>query len=168
MHFPHRIADQFAANGYFVVMPDLFHGDPVPLNRPESYDLSKWLNGPPGHLPDRVDPVIRSVLKTMRMDYNCSRIGGVGYCFGAKYVVRNLGPRGALDAGYICTPSMIEEDELLAITKPLTIAAAEKDPVFPQDKRILSENILQYHLNVPYQITLYGAVEHGFGVQGRH
>lgn len=28
------VADQFAANGYFVVMPDQFHGDPVPLNRP--------------------------------------------------------------------------------------------------------------------------------------
>ncbi|KAI9772100.1 MAG: hypothetical protein M1840_001388 [Geoglossum simile] len=25
------IADQFAANGYFVVMPDLFRGDPVKL-----------------------------------------------------------------------------------------------------------------------------------------
>ena len=39
------IADQFAANGYLVVMPDLFGGDPIPLNRPDSFDLMKWLNG---------------------------------------------------------------------------------------------------------------------------
>jgi dienelactone hydrolase len=39
------IADQFAANGYLVVMPDLFGGDPIPLNRPDGFDLMKWLNG---------------------------------------------------------------------------------------------------------------------------
>ncbi len=144
-------------------MPDLFHGDPVPLNRPGDYDLQKWVTGPPGHLPDRVDPVIEKTLKAMRKTYGCERIGGVGYCFGAKYVVRNLGPRGALDVGYICTPSMIEETELRAITGPLSIAAAELDPVFPQEKRILSENILREELKVPYQVNLYGDVEHGFG-----
>ncbi|KAJ5605899.1 Hydrolase tropI [Penicillium lagena] len=41
------IADQLAANGLFVVMPDLFHGDPVPLNRPAGFDIMAWLNGPP-------------------------------------------------------------------------------------------------------------------------
>ncbi|KAJ5788101.1 hypothetical protein N7457_003091 [Penicillium paradoxum] len=40
------IADQLAANGYLVVMPDLFHGDPVLLNRPADFDLMAWLKGP--------------------------------------------------------------------------------------------------------------------------
>merc|ERR1712000_451033 len=39
------IADQFAANGCFVVMPDLFHGDPIPLNRPGDFDIMKWIQG---------------------------------------------------------------------------------------------------------------------------
>lgn len=76
------IADQFAANGYFVVMPDLFHGDPVKLNRPADFDLMAWLTGPPGHLPARVDPVVDLVLKEMRTNLNCEKIGAVGYCFG--------------------------------------------------------------------------------------
>lgn len=37
------------------VIPDLFHGDPVPIERPPGFDVMKWLNGPPGHLPDRVE-----------------------------------------------------------------------------------------------------------------
>lgn len=75
------IADQLAANGYFVVMPDLFHGDPVTLNRPADFDLMAWLNGPPGHLVDRVEPVVQTVLKHMK-SLGCERIGAIGYCFG--------------------------------------------------------------------------------------
>lgn len=81
------IADQLAANGYFVVMPDLFHGDPVPLNRPEGFDLMDWLKGPPGHLPDRVEPVVKAVLQEMKSSLGCERIGAVGYCFGVSFAM---------------------------------------------------------------------------------
>lgn len=63
-------------------MPDLFHGDPITLNRPADFDFMGWLKGPPGHLPNRVDPVVSSVFKGMREELNCQRIGVVGYCFG--------------------------------------------------------------------------------------
>jgi hypothetical protein len=70
-------------------MPDLFHGDPidpVPENRPPGFDLMKWLKGPPGHLTERVDPVVMAVLKEMKDNLGCERIGGVGYCFGVSYL----------------------------------------------------------------------------------
>ena len=76
------IADQLAENGFLVIMPDLFHGDPVLLNRPAGFDLMTWMNGPPGHLPNRVDPVVRAVLEEMKANMGCERIGAVGYCFG--------------------------------------------------------------------------------------
>lgn len=76
------IADQLARNGFFVVMPDLFHSDPIPLNRPADFNFMAWLKGPPGHLPNRVDPVVHSVLTDMRGSLQCQRIGLVGYCFG--------------------------------------------------------------------------------------
>jgi dienelactone hydrolase len=73
------IADQFAANGYFVAMPDLFHGDPVKLNRPASFKLMTWLEG---HPTERVDPVVDSVITHMRTYLGCEKVGAVGYCFG--------------------------------------------------------------------------------------
>ena len=47
-----------SANLHFlavVVLPDLFNGDPVPLNRPPDFDLQKWLQS--GHLPEQVEYV---------------------------------------------------------------------------------------------------------------
>jgi len=113
------IADQFAANGYYVVMPDLFHGDPLQLNRPPNFDFMKWRAG---HGNESVDPIVEAAIKELRKQ-GVKTIGGVGYCFGAKYVVRYLKP-GEIDAGYIAHPSFVDADELKAIKGPLSIAAA--------------------------------------------
>ena len=97
------IADQFAENGYFTIMPDVFHGDPVPMNRSEGFDIMKWLQGKAGggegegHLPSRVDPVVKAALKWLKEEKGVKRVGSVGYCFGAKYVVRHAAKDGGID-----------------------------------------------------------------------
>lgn len=86
------IADQFAANGYceypkaseaqtlltiiVVVIPDIFEGDPVPLNKPGEFDMEKWRAGdynPKGtaHSPPNVDPIVDSCLTAMRDKFGC-------------------------------------------------------------------------------------------------
>ncbi|KAK7888024.1 hypothetical protein LTR67_009419 [Exophiala xenobiotica] len=165
------IADQFAANGYFVMMPDLFHGDPIPLNRPGDFDIMKWMHGEYSekkiaHLPPVVDPIIDSCLVEMRTKYGCKKIGAVGYCFGGKYVVRHLRPdAGKIDAGYTAHPSFVDADELRDMKGPLAISAAETDAIFPTEKRHETEQILK-EVGLPYQINLYSGVEHGFAVRG--
>lgn len=62
-------------------------------------------------------------------------------------------------------PSWVTEAELAAITGPLAISAAEDDEYFPRDMRHKSEAILA-HTGLPYQITLFHGVEHGFAVRG--
>ncbi|KAJ9137147.1 Esterase/lipase [Pleurostoma richardsiae] len=164
------IADHFAANGYFVMMPDLFYGDPVPLNRPGDFDMKKWAKGEynqgnsKSHLPEDIDHIVDACLTEMRTKYNCARIGAVGYCFGGKYVVRHL-RSGKIDVGYIAHPSHVTVDELRGIEGPLAISAAETDAIFPADKRHETEVILK-DLRLPYQINLYGGVQHGFAVRG--
>lgn len=124
------IADQYAANGYLTIVPDLFYGDAIPLNRPEGFDLQKWLGGAKaggqgaGHGPDTVEPIAKAALKYLQETEGVKRIATVGYCIGAKYVVRSLAHGYGAHVGYVAHPSFVDADEIKAIKGPLSIAAA--------------------------------------------
>lgn len=116
----HRLADQFAANGYFVAIPDLFNGDAAPVDMPASFELPKWLAG---HGKEQVDPIVDAVIKELKGKLGVKRLGAAGYCFGAKYVVRFL-KDNQIDVGYLAHPSFVDADELKAIKGPVSISAA--------------------------------------------
>lgn len=157
------IADQFAANGYTTLIPDIFNGDKFD----PGVDLMTWIRegsaGDNPHTPEAVDPIIVASIKALKETYGATKIGAVGYCFGAKYVVRHY--ENGIDVGFMAHPSFVEREELAAITGPLSIAAAETDPIFPVEKRHESEAILQ-ETKQPYQINLFSGTEHGFAVRG--
>lgn len=160
------IADQFAANGYTTLLVDTFNGDALTLNRPEGFDFNSWLTKGTGgnnpHTKEVVDPIVVDSIKTLKEEYGIKKLGAVGYCFGAKYVVRHY--KDGIEVGYVAHPSFVDEDELAAIQGPLSIAAAETDSIFPAEKRHKSEEILKA-TGQPYQINLYSGVEHGFAVR---
>jgi dienelactone hydrolase len=119
-------------------MPDLFEGDPIPLNKPDDFDIMKWLqtSGPSkGHTPAQVDPIVQQTIQHLKSELGVKKIGAVGYCFGAKYVARYMTGGKGVDVGYMAHPSFVEVDEIKALTGPLSIAAAETDPIFPAEKR---------------------------------
>ncbi|KAH8698724.1 dienelactone hydrolase [Talaromyces proteolyticus] len=160
------MADQFAANGYTTLVIDIFNGDALELNRPADFNLMGWMtqgrNGKGPHTPKEVDSIIEDALEYIKRNLGFSNIGAVGYCFGAKYVVRHY--KNGIKVGYVAHPSFVEKDELAAITGPLSISAAQTDPIFPTEKRHESEKILNENGN-PYQIHLYSGVSHGFAVR---
>jgi dienelactone hydrolase len=157
------IADQFAANGYTTLIPDIFNGD---VFAPDTDPVNFIFNGSDGstpHTPEAVDPIISAGIKALKEQYGASKVGGVGYCLGAKYVVRHY--KKGIEVGFVAHPSFVEGEELANITGPLSIAAAESDAIFPTEKRHESETILE-GTTQPYQITLYSGVEHGFACRG--
>lgn len=103
-------------------MPDLFRGDPVPIDRPADYDFAGWQAR---NQPDNIDPVIALTLADILANTTIQRLGVVGYCFGGKYVARWLG-RGeaAIVAGYTAHPSNVAAAEWAAVAAPLSIANA--------------------------------------------
>jgi dienelactone hydrolase len=151
-------------------------GDSIPLNAPEDLNIMSWLRGSdlsPGHLSPRVDPIVSAVVNELRFTYGVEQLGGVGYCFGAKYVVRFLhdGIDGSphLNAGFVAHPSFVTAEELKGVSRPFSIAAGYDDPVFPVVKRRETEQTLgkvsiQGH-RLPWQLCLYSGVDHGFAVR---
>jgi dienelactone hydrolase len=104
-------------------VPDVWEGDNVPLNwePTSSFNLGQWMRG---HMPDKVAPICEAAIKTMRDEMGVQKLGGVGYCLGAKYVCRFLASGKGLDAGYFAHPSATTGDEVKGVAGPLSIAAA--------------------------------------------
>lgn len=76
------MADTFAAQGYFVVLPDLFDGDPISpglISQEIDFDVEGWLRR---HSTEAIDPIVQKCLDAMRLQFGFRRIGAVGYCIG--------------------------------------------------------------------------------------
>ncbi|KAK0388852.1 hypothetical protein NLU13_5095 [Sarocladium strictum] len=160
------MADNFAERGYTTLIPDLFNGDVIPDPRPAGFDVKKWIagggNGDNPHTPAQIDPITVAGIQALKaMGYK--KIAAVGYCFGAKYIIRHY--KDGIDVGFVAHPSFVDEAEFAAIPGPLSIAAAETDTIFPAENRHKSEEILR-KIGVPYQINLFSGTEHGFAVRG--
>lgn len=155
------LADEFAANGYLVVMPDILDNDPVPRVYPEGFTLAIWL-ARERHQPEFVQAVVDKTLAEIKKDFKPKKIGAVGYCFGAKYTTRLLD--GRIDAGFTAHPSLVSLEEVAAIKAPLSIAAAEIDDIFTTGLRHQTEAKLA-EIKATYQINLYGGMQHGFSVR---
>ncbi|KAH7112966.1 Alpha/Beta hydrolase protein [Dactylonectria estremocensis] len=160
------LADEFAANGYVTLVLDTFNGDQIPVNQVEKMDIFAWIDGGSTgdnpHNDAAVDPIVKDAIKVLKEEYGVNKLGAVGYCFGAKYLVRHF--NGGIDAGYIAHPSFVSDAELAALDGPLSIAAAETDHIFPAEKRHQTEEILQ-RAGKHYQLTLFSGVEHGFATR---
>ncbi|KAH8891959.1 alpha/beta-hydrolase [Thozetella sp. PMI_491] len=161
------IADHFAAKGYLCLIIDVLNGDPLKLNSFMGLDLTDWLNygsdGKNPHTPEHVDPIMLAAIEYLKTQKGVEKIGAVGYCFGARYVARHF--RSGISVGYFAHPSFVQEEELAAISGPLSIAASDIDDIFTAERRHRSEEILR-ELGQPWEIKLYGGVEHGFAARG--
>lgn len=77
-------ADRFAQSlNAIVVVPDLFAGDPLPspAQQKAPLDLPPWLER---HGPESIDPIVERTIGYLREEKGVTRVGAVGYCFGAK------------------------------------------------------------------------------------
>ena len=83
------IADQYAANGYHTIIPDLFNGDPLNVDRPAGFDFPAWMQkgttGDNPHTTAETDLIVEKALEYLK-GKGYKKIGAVGYCWVSTYL----------------------------------------------------------------------------------
>ncbi|THH00654.1 hypothetical protein EW026_g1919 [Hermanssonia centrifuga] len=143
-------ADDFARNGFKVVVPDIFHdaAPPDALDPGSNFNLGEWFtrNGP-----DYTEPQVRKVVAALKAD-GITKIGATGYCYGA---------RTAFNLAF-------ENEKYLAEAKaPLLINSCEFDSIFPAEAQKSADEILGDGKFTPgYKRLYWEGCTHGFAVRG--
>ncbi|KAF1810783.1 alpha/beta-hydrolase [Eremomyces bilateralis CBS 781.70] len=202
-------ADKYASEGFVVVMPDQFEGNPAPNSATDSVDdaspiieklkhgaadvvksfrIDMWLAY---HTPQRVLPVLHKVLESAHEEFadavaNGGGVYGVGYCFGAKYILLLAGEhketlgwgktevdeeRGItttgpmIKAGAVAHGTLVEKEDVAGVKVPMCLICVENDSLFPDEVRRRGVEALE-KAEVEHEVKVYPKVPHGFAVYG--
>ncbi|KAF2101605.1 dienelactone hydrolase family protein-like protein [Rhizodiscina lignyota] len=203
-------ADKYAAAGFLVVMPDMFGGDPAPNTTTEasaeeqpsflesvklrvgetakSFMIDMWLAR---QTPEKVLPLVQKVLDGAKEEFadavaNGGGVYGVGYCFGAKYILilagegPDTGAQGQpttdeeqgmvktgpqLKTGVIAHGTMITKEDIAAVKVPVCMVCVENDQLFPDETREEGKKLLE-KTGIDHEVKVYPGVPHGFAVLG--
>lgn len=157
------VADELSKKGKIqVLVPDILMNDPIADIQDYMSRADAWRAK---HTVEATSAIIRGFLNEVKSSLNPSFIGGIGHCFGAKYVVLELAANGLLSVGGIAHPSNLQVEDIEAITKPLVISAAEVDQAYPAELMSKSIEILNKN-NIHYQLTVFQGTSHGYAIRG--
>ncbi|KAF5465614.1 hypothetical protein F2P56_015599 [Juglans regia] len=154
-----KLADKVAATGFFVVVPDFFHGDPyVPENthRP----IPVWIKD---HGTDKGFEAAKPVLEAVKSK-GFSAVGAAGFCWGAKVVVE-LAKAELIQAAVLLHPSLVTVDDIKGVKAPIAILGAEIDNISPPELLKQFEEVLTARSEVDGYVKIFPKVAHGWTVR---
>ncbi|KAK7264538.1 hypothetical protein RJT34_32147 [Clitoria ternatea] len=123
-----KIADKVAAAGYFVVVPDFFHGDPFDRNN-TNRPMPVWIKD---HQPDKGVETAKPIIEALKRQ-GVSAIGAAGFCWGGKTVV-DLANSGEIQVAVLSHPTYVTVDDIERINIPIAILGGQNDTAFPPAK----------------------------------
>jgi dienelactone hydrolase len=193
-------------------MPDQFENDPAPntvdmteisqqpswleslklrtFEGAKSFRIDMWLAY---HTPEKVLPILHKVVESAKEEYadavaNGGGMYGVGYCFGAKYILMlaselpdtvawgqeaskdveqgTTKKEPVLRAGAIAHPTMTYKEDLEAVKSPVYIAAVKDDPMFSEEDVLTPGRRAMEANKVEHEVQVFSGVPHGFAVYG--
>nr|ACG32824.1 endo-1,3;1,4-beta-D-glucanase precursor [Zea mays] len=155
-----NIADKVASSGYFVVVPDFFHGDPyVPENAEKLIPV--WLKS---HTPEKGFEEAKPVIAALK-EKGVSAVGAAGYCWGAKVVVELAKANELLQAAVLLHPSFVTVDDIKEVKCSIAILGAEMDVRSPPELVKQFEQALSVNSGVGHFVKIFPGVAHGWSVR---
>ncbi|XP_048439443.1 endo-1,3;1,4-beta-D-glucanase-like isoform X2 [Pyrus x bretschneideri] len=130
-----KLAENIAAAGFFVLVPDFFYGDPFVHDNNRS--LAVWLQD---HGTDKGFEDAKSIINALK-GKGVSAIGAAGFCWGAK-VVTELAKSDFIQAAVLLHPSFVALDDIQEVKVPIAIQGAEIDDYSPPELMKQFEQIL--------------------------
>ncbi|XP_071742046.1 endo-1,3;1,4-beta-D-glucanase isoform X2 [Rutidosis leptorrhynchoides] len=102
-----NIADKVASAGYYTVVPDFFHGDPMTPGT----QISDWLKN---HAPEQGVGLAKPVVQALK-EKGASKVGAAGFCWGGvKVPIAILGA----EIDKMSPPEVVKEFEAALKAKP--------------------------------------------------
>ncbi|KIY65818.1 alpha/beta-hydrolase [Cylindrobasidium torrendii FP15055 ss-10] len=161
------LADDFARNGFKVVLPDILNGDSVPIEVMEAgnFDIGAWFSN---HSREVTRAPIDKVITALKAD-GVKEFGALGYCFGARYGF-DLALDQQLKVLAISHPSLLQfptdfEKYVSSTSTPLLINSCETDSFFPAELHEKVDEIFGKY-TPGYKREYFPGCKHGFAVRG--
>ncbi|KAH8832877.1 alpha/beta-hydrolase [Flagelloscypha sp. PMI_526] len=162
------LADGFAENGFYTVIPDYLNGDPVPAAELEAgkIKLADWF---PKHTQEYTRPPLDKVIAGLK-EKGIKEFAATGYCYGARYVF-DLAFDDLLKVSVVSHPTFIEpkdlEEYFSKSSAPLLINSCTNDGAFPHEKQEAADKIFGDGKFKPgYKREYFEGASHGFAVRG--
>ncbi|XP_010695962.1 endo-1,3;1,4-beta-D-glucanase isoform X2 [Beta vulgaris subsp. vulgaris] len=123
-----KLADKVAAAGYYVVVPDFFHGDPFNPNNTDR-PVQVWLQD---HGTDQGYEEAKPVIESLKRKGIC-KIGAAGFCWGGRVVALLAQSDEYIQAGVLLHPAGVTVNDIKGVKVPIAVLGAEFDQVSPPE-----------------------------------
>ncbi|KAK1417005.1 hypothetical protein QVD17_26127 [Tagetes erecta] len=147
-----QLADKVASAGYYAVVPDFFHGDPLA----SFSDSENWLKK---HSPVQAAEFAKPVIQALK-EKGITKIGAAGFCWGAKVVVE-LAKNAEIQVAALLHPSRVTLDDIKGVKIPIGIFGAEIDQRSPPELIKEFEAALVAN-EVNHFVKIYPGAAHGW------
>ncbi|TVU42069.1 hypothetical protein EJB05_08453 [Eragrostis curvula] len=147
-----KIADKVGEAGYFVVVPDFFHGDYYVDNRTNS---SEWLKR---HSAVKAATDSKPLIDALRQEGKSVGVGG--YCWGGK-VVTELAKTNYVKVASMSHPGLVTAEDMKEVKCPIEILGDQYDLATPPKLVYQFIHVLRQR-EIPYFAKVFPGVGHGF------
>jgi dienelactone hydrolase len=149
-----KLADKFAAAGYYVVAPDFFYGDPL-VN---VSDITTWL---PKHPPAGAVDTTNKLVDTLKSK-GAHAVGIAGFCWGSKVGVLVAKQKHRIKVLAQAHPAFVNATDYEEVAVPISVLAAPEDGV-QQFRELLRRRKREEHLKV--FVKIFKGVVHGWTIR---